>query len=107
MKGKELQGKQSSVVKGPGAQKKPIGKKMWGKPRRRKDKTITCEACKKPFVWSRTEQADYDCKNFNPPLRCVHCRKAVKAGKDRRFMGKRGRAEQARRDAQAVLGKQA
>lgn len=39
-----------------------------------KDKTIQCKDCGKDFVWTADEQAFYQEKGFNPPLRCKECR---------------------------------
>ena len=52
-----------------------------------KDKTIQCKDCGKDFVWTADEQAFYQEKGFNAPLRCKECRVKARAnfnnGQDR------------------------
>jgi len=51
------------------------------------DKNIQCKDCGKDFVWTADEQAFYQEKGFNPPLRCKDCRVKARAnfnnGQDR------------------------
>ncbi len=44
-----------------------------------KDKTIQCKDCGKDFVWTEDEQAFYQEKGFNAPLRCKECRVKARA----------------------------
>lgn len=44
-----------------------------------KDKTLTCRACSKPFVWTAGEQAFYKKRGLiNIPARCSGCRSSRK-----------------------------
>jgi CxxC-x17-CxxC domain-containing protein len=43
------------------------------------DKKIQCKDCGKDFVWTADEQAFYQEKGFNEPLRCKDCRVKARA----------------------------
>ncbi len=43
------------------------------------DKIIQCKDCGKDFSWTADEQAFYQEKGFNPPLRCKECRVKARA----------------------------
>jgi hypothetical protein len=45
------------------------------------DKTITCRDCGQPFVFSASEQAFFAERGFTDPVRCLACRRALKARK--------------------------
>jgi N-acetylglutamate synthase-like GNAT family acetyltransferase len=38
------------------------------------DKSIECEDCKQPFVWTEGEQEFFMKKGFQTPKRCAGCR---------------------------------
>ncbi|MEG2290499.1 MAG: zinc-ribbon domain-containing protein [Clostridium sp.] len=49
------------------------------------DKKLTCRDCGNEFVFTEGEQAFYAEKGFeNEPTRCVDCRRARKAERNRR-----------------------
>ena len=43
-----------------------------------KDETIVCKDCGKEFIFTAGEQAFYEEKGFNKPVRCKECREAKK-----------------------------
>lgn len=43
------------------------------------DKIIKCKDCGKDFVFTAGEQAFYEQKGFNEPVRCSECRASKKA----------------------------
>jgi len=43
------------------------------------DQTIKCKDCGKDFVWTADEQAFYQEKGFNAPMRCKECRVKARA----------------------------
>jgi hypothetical protein len=45
------------------------------------DKTITCRDCGQPFVFSVSEQSFFAERGFTDPVRCLACRRALKARK--------------------------
>lgn len=45
------------------------------------DKTITCRDCGQPFVFSASEQSFFAERGFTDPVRCLACRRALKARK--------------------------
>ncbi len=40
-----------------------------------KDKQLTCKDCKKPFVFTVSEQERYADMKYSPPARCPDCRR--------------------------------
>ena len=55
------------------------------------DKTLTCTDCQTDFAWSVKEQEFFAEKNFDPPKRCLPCRKKRRAQKKER-PGSRGQS---------------
>lgn len=45
------------------------------------DKTITCRDCGQQFVFSANEQSFFAERGFSDPVRCLPCRRALKARK--------------------------
>lgn len=45
------------------------------------DKSITCRDCGQPFVFSASEQTFFAERGFTDPVRCLACRRALKARK--------------------------
>lgn len=43
------------------------------------DQTIQCKDCGKDFTWTADEQAFYQEKGFNAPMRCKDCRVKARA----------------------------
>ena len=63
--------------------------KVFGK---RKDKTIVCGKCGKSFVHTGRAQRKFDKVNYKDPVWCPTCRPGIRASKNARFMGKKGKA---------------
>lgn len=54
------------------------------------DQTIQCKDCGKDFTWTADEQAFYQEKGFNAPLRCKDCRAKARANFDNNRGGGNG-----------------
>ena len=63
--------------------------KVFGK---RKDKNIVCGKCGKSFVHTGRAQRKFDKVNYKDPVWCPSCRPGIRASKNARFMGKKGKA---------------
>ena len=48
----------------------------------KKDKTLNCSECNKPFAFTAGEQRFYESKEFQPPKRCPACRATRKKKKE-------------------------
>lgn len=58
------------------------------------DKTITCRDCSQQFVFSASEQSFFAERGFTDPVRCLACRRALKARKAEAAGGAPERAPQ-------------
>jgi hypothetical protein len=39
-----------------------------------RDRTMTCEDCASPFIWTAGQQVAYALRSYLPPKRCEICR---------------------------------